>query len=80
MNLFRITIISFILSTHVFAQKVTYNHIVDSTDTETKEVISLIENYLNSTSKDQKENPFWTTEEQLNHKNFDFLVFLLKHY
>ncbi|MFC5046158.1 hypothetical protein ACFSTE_04680 [Aquimarina hainanensis] len=73
MNLFRITIISFILSTHVFAQKVTYNHIVDSTDTETKEVISLIENYLNSTSKDQKENPFWNTEEQLNHKNFDFL-------
>ncbi|MFK7750764.1 MAG: hypothetical protein AB8B65_20395 [Kordia sp.] len=56
-----------------FGQKVTYNHVVDSTNAETKEVMNLFENYLASNPQNKTKNPFWNIEEQQNHKNFDFL-------
>jgi hypothetical protein len=61
------------LSASTFGQKVTYNHIVDSTNAETKEVMMLFENYLASNPQNKAENPFWNIEEKQKHKNYDFL-------
>lgn len=66
-------IILLFLGYGVFAQKVTYNHIVDSTDVETTEVMALFENYLSSCPQNKEKNPFWNTEEQKKHDNYDFL-------
>jgi hypothetical protein len=57
----------------VFGQNVTYNHIVDTSDVENKEVMALFENYLASKPQTQAENPFWNIEEQQKYNNFDFL-------
>jgi hypothetical protein len=46
-----------------FAQKVTYNHIVDSTNVETKEVMILFENYLASNPENKEKNLYWNEEE-----------------
>lgn len=56
-----------------FAQKVTYNHLVDSTDAETKEVMELFENYLGSNPENKEKSPYWNAAEQARHKHFDFL-------
>ncbi len=56
-----------------FAQKVTYNHVVDSTDADTKEVMGLFEGYLASNPQNKEKNKYWNLEEQKKHKNFDFL-------
>ncbi len=51
------------------AQKVTYNHIVDTTNLETQKVMKLFENYLASNPK----NPFWNSQDQNKCKQYDFL-------
>lgn len=56
-----------------FGQKVTYNHVVDSTNAEIKEVMMLFENYLASKQQNTVVNPFWNFEEQQKHGNYDFL-------
>jgi hypothetical protein len=56
-----------------FGQRLTYNHIVDSEDVETKEVMALFENYLASKPENKQKNPYWNEAEQIEHKNFDFL-------
>lgn len=67
-------IIAFLLiNACAYGQKVTYNHIVDTTDKDTKEVIELFENYLASNLQNKERNPFWNSEEQDNHMNYDFL-------
>lgn len=42
------------LSASAFAQKVTYNYIIDSTDVEIKEVMVLFENYIASKPQRKK--------------------------
>jgi hypothetical protein len=59
-------IIILFFSISAFGQKVTYNHIVDSTNVETKEVMILFENYLASNPQNKTKNPFWNIEEQQN--------------
>lgn len=66
-------IILLFVSISALGQNVTYNHIVDSTNAETKEVMTLFENYLASNPKNKSKSPFWNTEEQEKHKNYDFL-------
>lgn len=66
-------IILLFFSTNSFGQKVTYNHIVDSTNVEVKKVMMLFENYINSNPQNKEKNPFWNREEQQKHKNYDFL-------
>jgi hypothetical protein len=66
-------ILLFFFSFSAVAQKVTYNHIVDSTDVETKEVMELFENYLASNPQNKEKNKYWNLEEQKRSKNFDFL-------
>lgn len=56
-----------------FGQIATYNHIVDTTDVKTKEVIELFENYLASNPKSNETNPYWNKEDQEMHRHFDFL-------
>jgi len=73
MKLLQTIIILLIFSLSAFGQQVTYNHIVDSTDTETKEVMTLFENYLVSNPQNKQKNSFWNLEEQAQHKNYDFL-------
>ncbi len=73
MNPFQTIIAFLIFSISAFGQKVTYNHIVDTTDTDTQEVMELFGNYLGSIAQNIRPNPFWNTEEQEMHKNFDFL-------
>lgn len=72
MNLLQIIILLF-LSFQAFGQKVTYNHIVDTTDVETKKVMMLFENYLASNPQNKGKNEFWNIKEQQKHKNYDFL-------
>lgn len=66
-----ITLLIFSLS--AFGQKVTYNHIVDSTDAEGKEIMELFENYLASNPQNKQRNHFWNVKEQEQNKNYDFL-------
>jgi hypothetical protein len=66
-------IILLLFNINAFGQNVTYNHIVDSTNMETKEVMMLFENYLASNPQNKAKNPFWNSEEQQKHKNYDFL-------
>ena len=49
-------IILFFLSSQAFGQKVTYNHIVDTADIETKKVMMLFENYLDSSPQNKGKN------------------------
>lgn len=72
MKQFPIIILLF-FSLSAVAQKVTYNHLVDPTDEQTKEVMLLFENYLASDPQNQKQNPYWNMEEQEKHKHYDFL-------
>lgn len=55
------------------AQKVTYNHGIDSTDAETKIVMKLFEDYLASNPQSQDKSAFWNLQEQEEHKRYDFL-------
>ena len=71
-KLLQISILLF-LSFQAFGQRVTYNHIVDTANIETKKVISLFENYLASSPQNKGRNEFWNNEEQQKHKNYDFL-------
>lgn len=66
-------IILLFFSISTFGQKVTYNHIIDSTNVEIKEVMMLFENYLATNPQNNAKNPFWNIEDQQKHKNYDFL-------
>lgn len=67
------TIIFLFISVGAFGQNITYNHLVDAANSDTKEVLELFENYLASNPQNKESNPFWNSEEQENHKNYDFL-------
>ncbi|HAE14710.1 MAG TPA: hypothetical protein DCG24_10780 [Bacteroidetes bacterium] len=56
-----------------FGQKITYNYLVDSTDNDTREVMTLFENYLHNRPQDQTENHYWNTDDQQKYLQFDFL-------
>jgi len=75
MPILKLISIIFILSFTVRAeaQNITYNHIVDSTDSEVKLVMKVFENYIASNPEEQNENPFWNKQEQKDYKNYDFL-------
>lgn len=66
-------VLLFFICRNAFGQQVTYNHLVDPTNVETKEVRLLFENYLASNPQEKKKNPFWNAEEQEQYKNYDFL-------
>lgn len=66
-------IIILFLCVSASGQKVTYNHIVDLADDETKEVMELFENYVASNPQNKERNSFWNSEEQEEHENYDFL-------
>lgn len=66
-------IIIFTLSFISNAQNVSYNHIVDTTNSETKKVMKLFEGYLASNPQNQQKSPFWNLQEQKKHKKYDFL-------
>ena len=57
-------IILLLFNINAFGQNVTYNHIVDSTNMENKEVMMLFENYLASNPQNKAKNPFWNSKEQ----------------
>ncbi|WGH75036.1 hypothetical protein P8625_13280 [Tenacibaculum tangerinum] len=67
------TILIVFISLSAFGQKVTYNHGIDSTDVETKEVMMLFESYLASNPQKKATNSFWNSKEQQQHKSYDFL-------
>ena len=70
---FKIFLLLFTLSFLTNAQNVTYNHILDSTNLETKKVMKLFEDYLASNPQNHVNNSFWNLQEQKEHKKFDFL-------
>lgn len=72
MKAFRVLIILFI-SVEAFGQNVSYNYLLDSSSSETREVMQLFKNYLASNPQDQGKNTYWSAEEQQQHKNYDFL-------
>lgn len=72
MKLLQIIIMLF-LTVQAFGQKVTYNHIIDTLDVDTKKVMMLFENYLASNPQNKEKNAFWNIDEQQKHKNYDFL-------
>jgi len=75
MRILTLTAIIFILifTAKSEAQNITYNHIIDSTDSEVKLVMKLFEDYITSKSEYANENPFWNQQEQKQHKDYDFL-------
>lgn len=74
MKLFKILISFLILGTNAYGQQVTYNHIVDSDDQDTIEVMALFENYLNAKYNKQP-NSSWNLKDQEKYKNYDFLEY-----
>lgn len=68
-----ILLLAFCSNDEVFSQKVTYNHLSDSTNVKTQKVMTLFENYIQSREKNLSHNPFWSEEEQKNYEHFDFL-------
>jgi hypothetical protein len=71
--------ISFLLSlllmtTTTFGQsRIDIDKLVDTTDNETKKVITLWINYLESKPDSLYDNPYWNSKEKAEHKHFDFL-------
>jgi len=57
----------------LFSQNITYNHIVDSSDIETKKVIRLFEDYIKSEPQKQTRNSFWNSQDQNLYTRYDFL-------
>ncbi|SDS27100.1 hypothetical protein SAMN04487764_1833 [Gillisia sp. Hel1_33_143] len=57
----------------LISQNVTYNHLVDSSNVKTQEVIRLIENYIKSEPNKLGFNQFWNEEDQRNYEHYDFL-------
>lgn len=72
MKLFHISIL-FLFSTLTLGQTVTYNHLVDSTDEDTREVMLLFENYLASNPQNRSANAYWNSAEQEQYELYDFL-------
>lgn len=68
-----ILLVTVLLSNILYSQKITYNHIIDSTDATTLEIKKVFEGYLKSNPSNQQENNYWNTYVQKEFKQFDFL-------
>lgn len=68
--LFAIVLFAFVSS---YSQKVTYNHLVDATNKDIKEVCQLFENYIISSNSKETKKQFWNTSEQEQFIHYDFL-------
>lgn len=66
-------VILLFIGLNTYSQKVTYNQILDTTNTETKEIMQLFENYLASDPNKKEKNLFWNSQEQETYENYDFL-------
>jgi hypothetical protein len=55
------------------AQKVSYHFTKNDVDSDTKEVMELLENYLTSAPQNQSSNVFWNSEDQERYQQYDFL-------
>tara|TARA_R110002051_G_scaffold63132_5_gene114922 strand:- start:25896 stop:27083 length:1188 start_codon:yes stop_codon:yes gene_type:complete len=69
------TILFFLITWNsaLYSQKVTYNHIVESLNSDTKKVKQLFENYISSNPANLKNSKYWSLEEQRSNNKFDFL-------
>lgn len=61
------------LNYSMFAQKITYNYIIDTSNIETKQIMNLFENYIHSKPDSLYDNPYWNSKEKQQYKYFDFL-------
>ena len=62
------------MTTTTFGQSViSIDKLVDTTDIETKKVVELWINYLESKPDSLYDNPYWNSKEKAEHKHFDFL-------
>lgn len=61
------------IESSVLSQNVSLSYAVDTTNTETKQVFSLFENYIKSRPDSIYDNPYWNKQEKLSNKQFDFL-------
>jgi hypothetical protein len=57
----------------VFAQKITYNYLIDTSNIEVKKVQKLFENYIHSRPDSVYNNPYWTDSEKNKVGHFDVL-------
>ncbi len=57
-----------------FAQKVTYNYLVDTANIEIKQVQQLFENYIHSRPDSLYNNPYWCEADKHNKSHFDLLA------
>jgi hypothetical protein len=73
-NKFGLLIFLLLLTTTTFGQStITIDKLVDTTDIETKKVVTLWINYLKSKPDSLYDNPYWNSKEKAEHKHFDFL-------
>lgn len=74
MNKINVLIFSFLITAATFGQsKIYIDKLVDTTDIETKKVVTLWINYLESKPDSLYDNPYWNAKEKTEHKHFDFL-------
>src|SRR6185295_9352404 len=74
MNKISFLIFSVLITTTTFGQsKINIDKLVDTTDSETKKVVALWINYLESKPDSLYDNPYWNSKEKAEHKHFDFL-------
>src|SRR5436190_22718626 len=74
MNKIGLLIFLILMTTTTFGQSIiTIDKLVDTTDIETKKVVTLWMNYLKSEPDSLYDNPYWNSKEKAEHKHFDFL-------
>jgi len=73
MKIFYLTFFYLIIFKFSFAQKITYNHIVDTSNIEVKKVKTVFENYINSRPDSIYSNPNWCESEKDTKSHFDIL-------
>jgi hypothetical protein len=61
------------LTNPAFAQKVTYNYLIDTANIEVKQVQRLFENYIHSRPDSIYNNPYWSDTDKQNKGHFDIL-------
>jgi len=69
----KLSFIFLLTSSLVYSQEVTVNYVVDTSDTEIKEVIELWTHYINSKPDSIYDNPYWNAYEKEQYEHFDFL-------
>lgn len=57
----------------MFAQKITYNYLIDTSNIDTKQIMNLFESYIHSKPDSLYDNPYWNSDEKHQYKHFDFL-------